>query len=371
MKHLKKVLALLLAAMMLLSVCAMTASADEEATGDPEATEEVVLPEVDEANNPASKLIAEYTFNNENVKDSISLNHAIFYNNKAVTDPVFTEGVVGRGLQLSTKGTGQRYWLSIPYDVFDGNQDTFSLSMWYCPSGYNIGGEDTELFSFYNSTVEAFMFYSPAAVAFQDKAFTMKWNGLNQSYGYANIITPYKENEWVHLVFTVEAVDNQSVITAYINGIQVEVDQGGDWDNSLMSQLGINNFTIGGKNPYKGGDVPMCLFYGAIDEVQIYSGVLCGNEAEYLYVTQLTAPDPEPVPDPTDDPDPTEDTDPTEDPLAPNPTDPTGEIEPTDPVENPSEPDGLSTGAIIAIVAVAVVAVVVILVIMLKKKNAK
>lgn len=334
------------------------------------------LPEIDEANNPVSKLLAEYTFNNENVKDSVGLNHAIFYDNKAVTDAVFTEGVVGRGLQLSTKGTGERYWLSIPYEVFDGNQDTFTISMWYKASAYNKGGEDTELFSFYNSITEAFMFYSPAAVAFQDKGFSMKWNGLNSSYGYANVITPYQENEWVHLVYCVEAQDDRSVITAYINGVAVEIDQGGDWANSLMSQLGVNNFTIGGKNPYKGGDVPMCLFYGAIDEVQIYSGALNALEAEYLYVSQLTAPDPEPQPDtdpeptPGTDPEPTPGTDPEPTPgTDPTPT-PTGTQDPTsDPTGNTAEPAEIS-GVLIAVICVAIAAAVVIVIVVLKKKKA-
>ncbi len=281
MKTLKKTLAFALTVTVLLSLFVFSATAEEPA-------------------DPSSKLLAEYTFNNENVKDTVGINHAIFYDNKAVSDPVFTDGVVGRGLQLSTKSTGQRYWLSVPYEVFDSNQDSFSISLWYCASSYNKMGEDSELFSFYNSTTEAFMFYSPAATGFQDKAYAMKWNGVNKSYGYANIITPYKENEWVHLVYTVRAEDNMSFIKAYINGVPVEVDQGGDWENSLMSQLGINNFTIGGKNPYKGGDVPMCLFYGAIDEVQIYAGALSAEEAAYLYDTQLNAPDPEPQPEPTE-----------------------------------------------------------------------
>lgn len=345
---------------------------NESKTEAPKPDDTGKLPEIDEANNPVSKLLAEYTFNNENIKDSVGMNHAIFYNNKAVTDAVFTEGVVGRGLQLSTKGTGERYWLSVPYEVFDGNQDTFTISLWYKPSSYNKGGEDTELFSFYNSKIEAFMFYSPVAVAFQDKGFTTKWNGMNSSYGYANVITPYQENEWVHLVYCVEAQGNQSMITAYINGVAVEVDQGGDWENSLMSQLGVNNFTIGGKNPYKGGDVPMCLFYGAIDEVQVYSGALNSAEAEYLYVSQLTAPDPEPVPDP--DPEPEPDVDPKPEPgnpegMKPNETKPNGTQNTTNaPTGSTSEPSSVS-GVVIAIICVVVVTAAVVVVVLLKKKK--
>ncbi len=362
MKTFGKMLAVILALAVLTAIGAFAVMAEEPAD----------LPEVDEANNPANRLLAQYTFNNENVKDSVGINHAVFHNNRAVEDPVFTEGVVGRGLQLSTKGTGQRYWLSIPYDVFQGNQDTFSLSMWYKASGYNIGGEDSELFSFYNSKAENFLFYSPAAVAFQDKAFVMKWSGANGGYGYANVITPYKENEWVHLVFTVEAVDGSSVITAYINGAEIETDQGGDWDNALMSALGINNFTIGGKNPYKGGDVPMCLFYGAVDEVQIYSGVLSGAEAQYLYVTQLTAPDPEPVIESTDpqptDPQPTDpqSTDPK--PTDPQPTDPQPTAAVQTPGDNVQKPSN-STGILIAVIAAVVVAAVVVTVLVVRKKK--
>ena len=263
MKHFQKALAVVLALLLTASLFSVTALAD----GD----------------DPSGKLIASYSFDDGNTKDSVGINHAVLYNGKVVSDAVFTDGVVGKALQLSTKGKMEAYWLSIPYDVFDGNQDSFSLSMWYMATGYNTTGEDSELFSFYNTSIENFMFYSPASAAFQDKAFTMKWNGLTQGYGYANVISPYNPGNWVHLVFCVDAVDGQSVITAYINGASVDVDQGGDWSGSLMSALGMDNFTIGGKNPYKGGETPMCLFYGAVDEVQIYSGVLSQAEAAYLY----------------------------------------------------------------------------------------
>ena len=63
----------------------------------------------------------------------------------------------------------------------------------------------------------------------------------------------------------------------------MEIEQGGEWANSLMSQLGINTFTIGGKNPYKGGATPNCLFYGSVDEVQIYAGALTAEEARAIY----------------------------------------------------------------------------------------
>ncbi len=207
------------------------------------------------------------------------------------------------------------------------------------------------------------MHYSYAAVAFQDKAFAMKWVGADQSYGYANIMTPYQENEWVHLVYTVEAVDNMSIIKAYVNGQPIAVEQGGNWDNSLMSQMGIDNFTIGGKNPYKGGDVPMCLFYGAIDEVQIYSGVLNADEAAYLYNYQLNAPDPEPVPDPEPTEPPATEPDPTE--PKPTGTEPVG----TEPGNNTSDNQGGNNWIVPVIIAVVAVAAVAVVVVIIKKKK--
>ena len=248
---------------------------------------------------PSSKLIAAYTFDDETVTDSVGINHGVFYNGKSVAEPTFTEGVHGQALQLSAKGTAQMYWLQLPMDIFDGNQDSFTVTMWYKATGYNTTGEDSELFSFYNTSIENFLFYSPASMDFQDKGFTMKWNGLNQSYGYANIITPYFPDNWVHLVFAVEAVDGQSKISAFVNGKGIEVDQGGDWSNSLISALGVNNFTVGGKNPYKGGDVPSCLFFGAVDEIKIYAGALNAEEAAFVYgeagYEATDAPDAKPV----------------------------------------------------------------------------
>ena len=76
---------------------------------------------------------------------------------------------------------------------------------------------------------------------------------------------------------------NESRISAYVNGKKVEVDQGGEWANSLMSDFGIDTFTIGGKNPYKGGATPACLFYGVVDEIRIYSGALNAEQAAAVY----------------------------------------------------------------------------------------
>lgn len=342
----KKVFVILLALAMMLSIGTLAAGAEENAVFD--------------------RLIAQYTFDDEDVKDSVSINHGIFYNNKAVTTPTFADGVSGRALQLSTKGKGDRFWLSIPMDVFAGSEDTFTLSMWYKATGYNTIGEDSELFSFYNTSIENFMFYSPAAAAFQDKAFNMKWSGLNQGYGYANIISPYNPDQWVHLVYVVEAVDGMSKITAYINGAAVEVDQGGDWDNSTMTAMGYDNFTIGGKNPYKGGDTPMCLFYGLVDEICIYSGALTSEEAAAVYASyDYEATDaPVVVPSAPTNPEETEpeETGPKEN--KPEETNPQA----TEPADS-TEPAPANTGLIIGVaIAVVVVAAIVIVVVKGKKK---
>lgn len=334
----------------------------------------LAVPAAADNNDPSGKLIAEYTFDDETIKDSVGINHAILYNGKSAADPVFTEGVVGKALQLSQKGSIQLLWLSIPYDVFEDNQDSFTISMWYKASGYNTTGEDSELFSFYNTSVENFLFYSPASAAFQDKAFSMKWSGLNQSYGYANVITPYNANNWVHLVYCVDAVDGQSVITAYVNGAAVEVDQGGDWSNSLMSTLGIDNFTIGGKNPYKGGDTPSCLFYGEVDEVQIYAGALTNAEAAYIYSSAGFEAPPVPETEPTE-----PSAEPTQAPTEPSQVETEPQTEPPVTTEAPVEStvpvqeakEGLNAGGIIGwvVAGVAVLALAVILVLNLKKKK--
>lgn len=343
----KKLFAILLALSLMLSIGALTVGAEESELSD--------------------RLIAQYTFDDEDVKDSVSINHGIFYNNKAVTTPTFADGVSGKALQLSTKGKGDRFWLSIPMDVFVGNEDTFTLSMWYMATGYNTIGEDSELFSFYNTSIENFMFYSPAAAAFQDKAFNMKWSGLNQGYGYANIISAYNPDQWVHLVYVVEAVDGMSKITAYINGAAVEVDQGGDWDNSTMTAMGYDNFTIGGKNPYKGGDTPMCLFYGLVDEICIYSGALTSEEAAAVYASyDYEATDaPVVVPPAATDP---EETQPQQ--TQPQQTDPKeteSQDKPTEP-GNSTEPAPNNTGLIIGIV-IAVVAIAAIVIVVIKGKK--
>lgn len=233
----------------------------------------------------SDKLLAEYNFDDETIRDRMGAFDATLYNDQSVANAGYADGIRGKALKLSQKGTDEKFWLSIPYQVFGENKDSFTLSIWYNSSDYNTSGEDSELFSLYNSTAEKFLFYSPASTAFQDKGFTMKWDG---SYGYTNVITPYVQNQWVHLMYAVEDVGAQSRITVYINGKTVTVDQGGDWSNSLMSQLGIDTFTIGGKNPYKGGATPNCLFYGMVDEIRLYSGALTEQEAGELYGQAFT-----------------------------------------------------------------------------------
>ena len=232
--------------------------------------------------NPATgsaTLLAEYNFDNDTTNDNVDENHATLYNDAYVASPCYIDGVSGKGLQLSSKGTDEKYWLSIPYNVFEKNTDSFTISLWYKSTGHNESGESSELFSLYNSNAEKFLFYG-ALTDGSENAFTMKWDG---SYGYANVIGGYGENQWTHLVFAVDAVDGQSIVSAYVNGAAVTVDQGGDWSDSLMSQLGIDTFTIGGKNPYKGGDSPNCLFYGMVDEIKIYSGVLTADQVAEQY----------------------------------------------------------------------------------------
>ena len=233
------------------------------------------------ANPPAQRgdLLAEYNFDDQTTNDSKGIHNASFYDNATVTVANYVDGVSGKALKLSTQGTDEKYWLSVPYSAFGDNTDSFTISLWYNSTGHNTSGENSELFSLYNSSAEKFLFYG-AQTDGNKNAMTMKWDS---TYGYANVIGGYKENEWVHLVFAVDAVDGQSVITAYVNGKAVEVDQGGAWANSLMSQMGINTFTIGGKNPYKGGATPKCLFYGSVDEVQIYAGALNASEAANIY----------------------------------------------------------------------------------------
>ena len=312
-------------------------------------------------------LVASYDFNNETTRDSVGKNHALFYDGAGVTKATYVDGIRGKALQMSTKMTGEKYWLSIPYEVFGENPDTFSLSIWYNASNYNTLGEDSELFSFYNTKGERFMFYSPASTAFQDKAFTMQWDGTNA--GYANVITPYDPGKWVHLVFAVEAQGNQSVITAFVNGEAVEVDQGGEWEDSLMSLLGIDRFTIGGKNPYKGGQSPACLFYGMVDEIQIYDHALTEANAKAIYLAVLNDPNPEVIPYEGQDEDISLEIDLDDLPPVVRP-DKNTEPEPSEPID--SNENTMGWLAIVSgVVAILAIAVIVIIIIAIAKKKSR
>ncbi len=237
----------------------------------------------------SSKLIGQWNFDDQTTNDSAGTNHATLMNNAEVGTATYVDGIKGKALKLSEMGGADKLWLSVPYAAFGDNKDSFTISLWYNATGHNTAGENGELFSLYNSSAEKFLFYG-AQMDGNPNAFSMKWDG---TYGYANVIGSYKENEWVNLIYCVDNVDGKSKITAYVNGAAVEVDQGGEWANSLMSQLGIDTFTIGGKNPYKGGPTPNCLFYGSVDEIELYAGTLNAQEALYVYDNTLNPPAPE------------------------------------------------------------------------------
>lgn len=230
-----------------------------------------------------SKLLGEWNFDDE------TTGTATLYNNADTATGTYVDGISGKALKLSTQGTDEKFWLNIPYSVFGDNKDSFTLSIWFNAAGHNTAGENSELFTLYNSGAEKFLFYGSHFDG-NPNGFTMKWDG---TYGYANVIGSWKENEWVHLVYCVDNVDGQSKISAYVNGIPVEVDQGEKWANSLMSQMGMDTFTIGGKNPYKGGATPNCLFYGSVDEIQLYAGALDAGEAARLYDSYMNPPAPD------------------------------------------------------------------------------
>lgn len=234
-----------------------------------------------EDNNVADgELLGEWNFDGESTADSKGKFNAVLFDDSREVNGTYVDGVSGKALQLSDKEKGDKLWLSIPYDVFGEKRDSFTISLWYKATDYNTAGEDSQLFSLYNSSAEKFLFHSYAPVAFQNMGYTMKWNG---KYGYCNNGTPYVQGEWVHFVYSVDGSAGKTVIRMFVNGKEVGTEQGGDWSGGLMSELGIDTFTIGGKNPYKGGSVPKCLFYGVIDEVRLYAGVMNPDQAKAIY----------------------------------------------------------------------------------------
>ena len=242
---------------------------------------------------PDGTLLGEWNF------DDDTTGTATLYNDAAEVAGTYVDGVSGKALKLSTKGTGEKFWLSVPYSVFGNNKDSFTLSIWYNSTGYNDGSdpaqnEQSELFTLYNSTADKQLWYGIRTNGHQD-ADGFKWNG---NHGWANVIGGYKQNEWVHLVYCVDNVDGQTKISAFINGVAVEVDQNGNWADSLMSQMGMDTFTIGGKNPYKGGTSPKCTFYGSIDEVKLYAGALSADQAKAIYDAELPKAEEPPVDEP-------------------------------------------------------------------------
>lgn len=233
---------------------------------------------------PEDKLLAEWNFDENTTNDTKGTHHATLYNGSEPAPGTYVEGMSGNALQLSSETT-DNYWLSIPYTVFGDSKDSFSISIWYKSTGLSERGENSNLFTLYNSTAEKFLFYSPAIDANSKNGFTFKWDG---TYGYANMINSYTAQEWTHLVYCVAADGSKTVISAYVNGEKAEeVDQGEKWENSLMSLMGIDRFTIGGYNPYKGGNVGAgahsSIFYGQVDEIQLYAGTISDAEALYLY----------------------------------------------------------------------------------------
>ena len=262
----KIILALVLTAMLAVSVFAVHAAAV--------------------GTDPSSKLLAEWNFDDQNTNDSKGSNNATFMSGSEAATATYVDGAAGKALQLSATSS-DNFWLSVPYAAFGDSRDSFSLSIWYNATGLSERGQSSQLLTFTNSNGAERVFWGPAVNADVNFAFT----GKDPSYGYANFgggVT-YVPNTWTHLVLCVKPENDQSKIIAYVNGVEQAVDQGGDWANTLMSAMNIDTLTIGGyasfmENPH----AP--VFYGAVDEIGLYSGVLSAEEAAYLYDVVINPP---------------------------------------------------------------------------------
>ena len=84
----------------------------------------------------SDRLLAEWNFDDSTTADAVGEHDAVLYNDSTVASGTYVDGISGKALQLSTKGTDDKYWLSIPYDTLSENPNSFTISLWYNSTGH-------------------------------------------------------------------------------------------------------------------------------------------------------------------------------------------------------------------------------------------
>lgn len=84
---------------------------------------------------------------------------------------------------------------------------------------------------------------------------------------------------WYHVVTTLEVVDNESVVTGYVNGDEV-----GSSTSSVIPESDVGKFvTLGSRNDDSDGFDTTGHMDGLLDEIRVYDRVITKDEIESLY----------------------------------------------------------------------------------------
>jgi hypothetical protein len=227
-------------------------------------------------------LVAQYTFaaNSQFYQaDSSGNNNNINGGGSWENNPVWgftTNAIAGGGALTLDGGEDLNFGTPPGNQTFDSWLATwygsFSVSLWIDTT--NIQGNDsdslnccngTQIITAYNNGIDDTI---PIALTGHKVAFfTGDPSGNNGDTLHST--NPVTTGTWVHIVVTRDAISGQKTI--YVNGV---------YDSS---DLGVTNHLDGDTQNYSVGGAPGDSYVGALDELQIYSGVLSASDVAYLY----------------------------------------------------------------------------------------
>jgi hypothetical protein len=214
----------------------------------------------------AATIAHRYDFESESAEDSVGM-----LNGVVEGDPVFTDDAPSGTRSILMDGDGDHVLYGDPMDF--GSQ--FSIALWVKPDptamgiqnmlGNGPGGWDSDGFKLYYNT------WSDPATA--DGTLILETGdgadvgeGGNAVRSEPGIIS---EQVWKHVVATVD-VDAATAVF-YVDG-------------AVLETTGGVNANMKTESPWELGRMfGSWNLHGALDDVQIYSGVLTADQASYLY----------------------------------------------------------------------------------------
>ncbi len=212
------------------------------------------------------------------------ITHRYNFENNANDSVGTSNGTASAGISYTTTSkksgsyslttTNDGGYIDMPSNNF-GNQ--FSISFWLNPS--SISGQALMANSTGGWGIDGFRMYFGGWTGTTDKQVYFEvGNGTNGAVAMSSAADGVLSiDSWNHVVATIDQTEGSRSIKIFVNG-----DEKGSCTPSFnFNANGI--WTIGGWNYDGSSNGPLLRGGSGLDDVQIYSGVLSGEQVDYLY----------------------------------------------------------------------------------------